>query len=253
MIDTPYRQPALATLCSARDLANSYVACREIYEAGGCAGRTQRAGSWLSAYCEYVRGPDVDMLVWKGSAEWADWIINAAAVPVRYAGGWCHGGFATAHDSLWKTVRGWIRPGRPLLVTGHSLGGAMADLTTARLYQRHEPPDLLWLGGVHQITYGKPNVWLKGRAPLREDLRTHLSVVSGSDLVTRLPRYLYGPAPDQHMLYLPNEPGMGDKYWINPSAGARRLDFQLAHAASDHDMAASYSEGVTAVLQEWPA
>ncbi len=239
MIDTP----ALQALCSSRDLAVSYIACREVYLPEGCAGRTRQAGSWLSAYAEFVPGADVDMLVWRGSAEWLDWVVNATAVPVRYAGGWAHGGFATAHDSLWKTVREWIRPDRPLLVTGHSLGGAMADLTTARLYREG------WAAPVGQVTYGKPNVWLKGCAPLRPGLRTHLSVVSGSDLVTRLPRYLYGPAPDQHMLYLPNEPGLGDMYWIDPSPGARRLDWGLRDAVRDHDMAESYSEGVTAVLR----
>ena len=81
------------------------------------------------------------------------------------------------------------------LVCGHSLGGALAELTAAKLWKKH--PNL------NLITFGKPNTFFKGfKRPMTLDKQ--ISCVAGSDMVARIPRICYGPSKSQTMLYFAN-------------------------------------------------
>jgi hypothetical protein len=223
-------------------LASAYVACSDIYRPTGAGGHPFRC-KWTSAYAELLRYPDYDSLVFKGSWEMLDWIINLSALPpVPYLGGWAHLGFAIAHASIWGQIQQHLRYSRPLLITGHSLGGVMADYSASAV-KTHS--------NAHLIAFGKPNGWLRLAPIKRPWLKTNLSVVSGSDIVTRLPRFCYGPDQGQDMLYLPNAVGK-DWYVINPERSFRLLDFKLGQAITDHGMAANYSAGVSEVLRHWP-
>ena len=61
-----------------------------------------------------------------------------------------------------------------------------------------------------------------------------LSVVSGSDLVARIPRLCYGPSSSQKIVYFANN----GKDIINPSADVKKNDFmsKKSDAISDHFM-----------------
>lgn len=194
---------------------------------------------YTSAYAVLARGNEYDALVFRGTKQPMDWIINAMAIPVYYGGSWCHAGFALSHKSIWGKIKMRLDLDKPLLVTGHSLGGGNADKTCDFL-KGHRAP-------VHMITFGKPNVHLKNQAPYRDFLQTHLSVVSGSDLVTRLPRYLYGAHINQNMLYLANN-GIDS---INPSNGYVRNDFNIADSLSDHSIDKSYENRVFNLLIDY--
>lgn len=183
---------------------------------------------------------NIDVLVFPGTLDWFDFIVDVAALPpIPYGNGWCHPGFAGAHRSVWKEVRAAIRPDRELLVTGHSLGGGLAE-KSADFLRDHRAP-------VHLITFGKPNLHMRGHIPSLRYLATQLSVVHGSDIITRLPRYLYGPDPGQDMLYFDNT----SHAHFNPERSFMRLDMGRRDILKDHFMA-GYSTRVGQLVRESP-
>lgn len=93
-----------------------------------------------------------------------------------------HDGFLRAERSLAAAVDAWldVRRGAPLVVTGHSLGAAMATITAARI------------PGSTLVTFGSPRV---GNAAFRAALagRTVRRYVDCCDAVTTVPPALgYG-------------------------------------------------------------
>lgn len=167
------------------------------------------------------REPDYDVLVWCGTNDWRDFLLDVTALPWRYNGHWIHAGFRYAHGGIWDKIKKDLRPGVPLLLTGHSLGGALAEITATFLRD--------W-GTVHLVTFGKPNVFLKRSAPPMPWLTTQVSVVAGSDIVTRSPRFLYGPSKTQHKLYLANN---GEVIW-NPTKRYQNADYNMRRVFDDH-------------------
>lgn len=189
----------------------------------GIPGAIRTHSRWMSATAYLVRGEDHDTLAFRGSQEPRDWTINIQALPWRYRGAWVHAGFARAHASVWHDICPLIDRDKPLLVTGHSLGGALAELTCLLLDGK---PDL------HMITMGKPNVFFRPRKARLTHLETQLSVVHGSDLVTHIPRLLFDPDPGQDMLYLSED---GNDYY-NPGRAFVRSEWGWTSAISDHGM-----------------
>jgi pimeloyl-ACP methyl ester carboxylesterase len=144
-------------------------------------------------------------------------------VPVPYVGRLCHGGFVAAHASVWDEIEEHIDYNKRTLICGHSLGGALAELSAAKLNGKHDNLSL--------ITFGKPNTFFKGfKRPLKLD--DQISVVNGSDSVARVPRLCYGPSKSQNMLYFANS---GANY-INPSNYMRKLDRGVKDRIADHFM-----------------
>lgn len=171
-----------------------------------------------------VRLPDYDVLAWKGTAELKDAVIDFRAFPPKpYAGGWCHPGFRSAHKSLWKQILEHLDPSKPLLVTGHSLGAALAELSAACTEG---------FADVSMVTFGKPNVWAKWTKRNMDWLSLQLSVVSGSDIVAKVPRIFYHPDPAQDMLYFANN-GMDV---VNPTKVFRMFDFEVTDVIEDHSL-----------------
>jgi pimeloyl-ACP methyl ester carboxylesterase len=190
-----------------------------------------------STTCFVLKREDMNIVVFRGTQQLSDWIFNLTAIPVRYAKRWVHGGFAIAHKSVWKEIRKTLDPTKKLLLCGHSLGGALAELSACKTKDFKE---------VHLVTFGKPNVFFRLRRGRNyktalKHLRTQLSVVAGSDVIARLPRFLYGPAFGQTMLYFSVQ---GDL--VDPPAELRRKEFRKNRLAafSDHAMNGVYKRRV---------
>ena len=118
------------------------------------------------------------LLVFRGteSYEIDDWLTD---VRIRKVGG-IHRGFKEALDKVWKPLSKLIkekRKTRPLIITGHSLGGALAQLASLRSF-----PELIY-------TFGSPRAMdlktAKGYDKLLGNV-TH-RVVNRLDFVPRLP------------------------------------------------------------------
>ena len=166
---------------------------------------------------------DKIIVVFRGTQQLLDWKYNLLALPWRYKGRWCHKGFAKAHKSVWKEIEPYLDD-RPVLFTGHSLGAVLAEYS-AHALGKHPDASL--------VTFGKPNGFLKKSKALMPWLKAQISVVSGSDLVARVPHFCFAPDAGQMMLYFDNTHGLG---WWDPPAEARRKDWRPLDAVSDHSM-----------------
>jgi len=167
----------------------------------------------------------IDVIAFRGTQKKAnDILTDMLVVPVPYVKRLCHGGFVAQHASIWGEIKKHLDPKKRTLITGHSLGGALAELSAAKLNGKHD--------NINLITFGKPNVFFKGfKRPMKLD--TQISCVNGSDMVARIPRLCYGPSKSQVMLYFSNT---GPDY-INPSKDTRLADRgDIKDRVADHSM-----------------
>ena len=172
-----------------------------------------------------VKRKSIDVIVFRGTQRKInDILTDICVVPVPYAGRLCHGGFVAQHASIWGKIKKHLDPKKRTLICGHSLGGALAELSAAKLNGKHD--------NINLITFGKPNVFFKGfKKPMSLD--NQISCVHGSDMVARIPRFCYGPSSSQTMLYF----GNSDSDYINPSKETRVADRgNLKDRIADHLM-----------------
>jgi len=172
-----------------------------------------------------IKRKSIDVIAFRGTEKKLnDIITDLTAIPVPYAGRMCHAGFVLQHASIWKEIKKHIDPKKRTMFTGHSLGGALAEMSASKMNGKHD--------NINLITFGKPNTFFKGfKKPMKLD--NQISCVNGSDMVARVPRLLYGPSKSQTMLYFSNT---GPDY-INPSKDTRRADRGgVADRVADHSM-----------------
>lgn len=106
-----------------------------------------------------VRWNNDIVISFRGTSEPRDWWtdLKGKLIPNPSLPGSTHRGFTEAADSTYQTVTTYIRnhsiKETRLFLCGHSLGGALALLTAARLTNA---PSLPWIAGV--FTYGAPRV-----------------------------------------------------------------------------------------------
>ena len=155
-------------------------------------------------------GPDgSSYLVYRGTeaGKLKDIASDLRFWPTRWPnGGRVHRGFAAAEQALWERVSAWAAGlgSAPLVITGHSLGAAMATLTAARL-----PKSRL-------VTFGSPRVGNGAFAALfaGRDVRRY---VDCRDLVEDVPppfgyRHLAGERYiDRRGMVRPAPPGWAER------------------------------------------
>jgi triacylglycerol lipase len=129
----------------------------------------------------------VILLVLRGTQNLDNWLTDADTPLVSRAPypGRVHLGFARAVDQVWPEVRKLLAalPKRPVWVTGHSLGGALATLAALRLVQ-----DGYEVRGVY--TYGSPRVGNRFFHSFYN--QTNYRFVNNDDVVPHLPfRWCY--------------------------------------------------------------
>lgn len=114
-------------------------------------------------------------IVIRGTANVQNWLRDASAIPSRTCGGYlAHAGFVSAYRALCSGGMPTIK-GSDVIVTGHSLGGAVATLLAEHI-------------GCKVITFGSPRVYCRFLPAPKLD---HDRVVCDDDLIPEIPRLLY--------------------------------------------------------------
>jgi pimeloyl-ACP methyl ester carboxylesterase len=127
-------------------------------------------------------------LAFRGTASWRDWMINFNLLPIKSGWGYAHRGFVSASARLWPEIEVLLlqkNPSRkPIYVTGHSLGGAIATVAALKLRQQN-----FRLNGL--VTFGQPKVGALefSNSVSALALKTHRRYVRGVDLVPVVPFY----------------------------------------------------------------
>lgn len=127
---------------------------------------------------------DVALLAFRGTQNIAHWLRNVRVVPWKHPWGMVHRGFLDGVYEVEQDLLGFesaARNAKHVWVTGHSLGGAMAVIATARLKMNGIPASL--------YTYGQPKMSFSGfgnRFAMELPGR-YVRFVNQDDVVPRVP------------------------------------------------------------------
>jgi len=158
-----------------------------------------------SAQAALIEHEDYLCIAFRGTDEIKDWFDNVNAFQERALFGGFHRGFWNSLNDVWtplydKYLKLRSKKKRPLFLTGHSLGGAMATVAAAKLIHEDKPFTSVY-------TFGQP------RAVTLETARIFNVEASGryfrfqnnNDLVTRVPGRLMGYSHVGSFLYISEE------------------------------------------------
>lgn len=114
-----------------------------------------------------------------------DWVTNADTTKINRFGGQIHKGFAEAMDSVFselvKAILDYHTGSQKIIFCGHSLGGALAVLTVARLLENQIKADVLY-------TFGQPRVGDSYFAmKFNLSFEKYYRIVNYQDVVVRIP------------------------------------------------------------------
>ena len=194
-----------------------------------------------SAQAIFVEHEEWMAMVFRGTDEFADWLDNLSIKTERTDFGDFHHGFYRSLEDVWDTIysaysKAVAKNKKPLFITGHSLGGAMATVVAAKFIYMDRPFTSLY-------TFGQP------RAVTRETARLINSEAGGRyyrfqnnmDVVSRIPARISGYSHAGKNLYITNEgdiesdPGFWFKFVDTITDIKERLD--VKEMLTDHSMA----------------
>jgi len=162
-------------------------------------------GLWYERYGFIIESDDCTILAFRGSSTSMDWVSDFIAqqkpFPFIENAGNTHKGFTDIYMSVRPAIfelLEHIDPNKPLFITGHSLGGALATLAAIDI--------------AHNSTYGPPIVYTFG-APRVGDpnfvklynysVPLHWRIQNKYDIVPHLPTLVYhSPNTDETYYYL---------------------------------------------------
>ncbi|MGF6968132.1 hypothetical protein OKW43_005160 [Paraburkholderia sp. WC7.3g] len=134
--------------------------------------------------------PSVLVIAFAGSQTWKDWLSNLDMRKVRTPFGGVHSGFSRSFQDIEREVLPYIGAlsmvNKPIVICGHSRGGALATLLAAILHHHGTP--------VHSVyAFGSPKVGGPDFAKYWQETGIPLSlVVYGNDLIPTLPPSSWG-------------------------------------------------------------
>lgn len=129
--------------------------------------------------------PDKTVITFRGTQGIEDILVDASALPRDTLGGQVHSGFFNAIERICGPLKRALDKhhvlGRPIYVTGHSKGGAEAQLFASRI---------ALLNNVSVYTFGAPRVSDKEYCrTYNEVVPKCYSIINDSDPVPRVPKW----------------------------------------------------------------
>lgn len=132
--------------------------------------------------------PEFTFVAFRGSSSLKDWITDCEIFRAPYAEGEVHRGFLRAITSVRvKVALALLGRNKPVVVTGHSLGGALAMLFADWMTREGRHIDAVYTFGQPRVGNGKFAAAYDGR--LRE---ATFRFINAQDAVPRLPGWLAG-------------------------------------------------------------
>ena len=141
-----------------------------------------------SSQAIFVEHKDYLTIAFRGTDEFGDWIDNLKILRKPLDGFTdCHGGFLDATNDIWGDIDDAYKEARknekrPLFITGHSLGGALATIAATKLLHESRP-------FISVYTFGQPRVLTEESATKFDSFkRAHFyRFQNNNDIVSRVP------------------------------------------------------------------
>jgi Lipase (class 3) len=170
-----------------------------------------------------------DVVVFRGSIVLNDWRLDLMAMPVLTRIGTVHRGFHVGMEKMWGELRPMLT--QPVMVTGHSLGAARADILCALMVADGMPP-------ARRAVFGEPRPGLADFAKFLKDVPGdgyRNGDAHGHDPVTDVPLTLDGefdfinPKP---LVGVTASPSLIDR--IDPLFDYHHIQLYMAALAAKH-------------------
>lgn len=145
-----------------------------------------------SAQAALIEHENYFCMTFRGTNELADWLDNINAFSTRELFGKFHRGFWNSVEDVWQPIFDRYQEllkekKRPLFITGHSLGGAMATVAAAKLIHVDLPFTSVY-------TFGQPRALTQHTARVfnNECKSRFFRFHNNNDIVTRAPARVMG-------------------------------------------------------------
>jgi len=205
-----------------------------------------------SAQAALIEHEDYLCIAFRGTNEIEDWLDNINAFSTKELFGEFHRGFWNSVEDIWNPIDTKVRDlqqqrKRPIFLTGHSLGGAMATIAAARFIHEDKP-------FTNVYTFGQPRAMTRDTARIfnSECKSRFYRFHNNNDIVTRVPARLMGYSHVGSYLYISEEgniyrePGYWFKFIDYVDGALDALKERGIDAVEDHDMG-KYLK----FIQEW--
>ncbi|MEQ1739408.1 MAG: lipase family protein [Methyloglobulus sp.] len=211
-----------------------------------------------TAQAALVEHKDYFCFAFRGTDEIKDWLDNVNVFAEKALFGEFHRGFWRSLNDVWQPLYKkynelWesdmlqnklqggnlqIKKVRPIFITGHSLGGAMATIAVARLIHEDKP-------FISAYTFGQPRAMSVDTARIFnvEAKSRVFRFQNNNDIVTRIPARLMGYSHAGSFLYisdeqqLHNDPGFWYQFLDAIDGTVESFRDKKLDAIEDHGMA----------------
>jgi len=195
-----------------------------------------------SAQAALIEHEDYLCLAFRGTDEINDWFDNVNAFQERALFGGFHRGFWKSLNDVWAPLYDLYQTKRsekkrPLFLTGHSLGGAMATVAASKLIHEDRPFTSVY-------TFGQPRAVTLDTARIFnvEAAGRYFRFQNNNDMVTRVPGRLMGYSHVGTCLYISQEkklhkdPGFWFRFLDSVDGAVEAVRETGIDAVEDHDM-----------------